>query len=228
MVLNKADEISAEELMKIQGNLVWNVSPLMATAEPPIMYAGSFWSRPYKAGAPKRLLAAQEKALLEDVRQAIDKRVEHRVGTARRFAVRVRNHAKMVDCYLATYNARKSAFGRDDELAEDIAARPDRYHIYDALAALEANVSRYDLPDPQVYARFFAVHPLPDFQPLAATCSYFKGCPVDELDKAIAYDLPELLANFKRRLADIQSAQGVNTKAKKSAKDGKKGSNKKA
>ncbi len=31
-----------------QGNLVWNVSPLMASMEPPTLYAGSFWSRPYK------------------------------------------------------------------------------------------------------------------------------------------------------------------------------------
>merc|ERR1712107_818012 len=29
IILNKADEITAEELLKIQGNLVWNVSPLM-------------------------------------------------------------------------------------------------------------------------------------------------------------------------------------------------------
>ena len=48
IVLNKADEITAEELLRIQGNLVWNVSPLMASAEPPTLYAGSFWSRPYK------------------------------------------------------------------------------------------------------------------------------------------------------------------------------------
>ena len=48
ILLNKADEITAEELLKIQGNLVWNVSPLMASAEPPTLYAGSFWSKPYK------------------------------------------------------------------------------------------------------------------------------------------------------------------------------------
>ena len=59
----------------------------MGSPEPPTLYAGSFWSRPYKEGAPKRLLAAQEKALLEDIREAVDKRVEHRIATARRFAV---------------------------------------------------------------------------------------------------------------------------------------------
>lgn len=87
IILNKADEITAEELLKIQSSLVWNVSPLMASVEPPIMYAGSFWSRPYKSGAPKKLLRAQENALLSDIKEAIDKRVENRIATARRFAV---------------------------------------------------------------------------------------------------------------------------------------------
>ena len=50
-MLNKADEITAEELLRIQGNLVWNVSPLMASMEPPTLYAGSFWSRPYKVSS---------------------------------------------------------------------------------------------------------------------------------------------------------------------------------
>merc|ERR1711892_1388782 len=97
ILLNKADEITAEELLKIQGNLVWNVSPLMASVEPPTMYASSMWSKPYRAGAPKRLLKSQEMSLLKDIKDAIDRRVENRIATARRFAVRVRNHAKMVD-----------------------------------------------------------------------------------------------------------------------------------
>ena len=49
IILNKADEITAEELLKIQGSLVWSVSPLMSSAaEPPRLYAGSFW---YKYGS---------------------------------------------------------------------------------------------------------------------------------------------------------------------------------
>jgi len=223
IVLNKADEISAEEMMKIQGNLVWNISPLMASgAEPPAVYAGSFWSRPYKAGAPKRLLAAQERSLLEDLRSAVDSVVEHRVATARRFAVRARNHAKMVDCYLTTYLAEKSAFGRDNELAEDIVENPDQYHIYDAISALEADVSRYDLPDPESYRKFFAAHPLPDFETLADACGYFRNCPVDALDKAIAYDLPNLLDDYKKNVADIHAAEGKKGKKVKKGKKNKK------
>jgi len=199
IILNKADEITAEELLKIQGNLVWNVSPLMASMEPPTLYAGSFWSRPYKAGAPKRLLKAQEQALLKDIKDAIDKRVENRISTARRFAVRVRNHAKMVDCYLTTFLNNKGMFGDKKKVAADIINNPSKYHIYEGLSTL-TNISRYDLPDPDTYRDFFNVHPLYDFPSLASTCTFFKGCPLNKLDISIAYDLPEILTGHKRKV----------------------------
>lgn len=73
--------------MRVQGALIWNISPLMSSAEPPIMYSTSLWSLPYEAGAPTRLLYAQERAYLRDLRSAINKRVEHKIASARRFAV---------------------------------------------------------------------------------------------------------------------------------------------
>jgi len=199
IVLNKADEITAEELLKIQGNLVWNVSPLMASVEPPTLYAGSFWSKPYQAGAPKRLLKAQEQALIKDIKDAIDKRVENRISTARRFAVRVRNHAKMVDCYLTTYLNNKGMFGDKKKVADDIINNPSKYHIYEGLSTL-TNISRYDLPDPDTYRDFFNVHPLYDFPSLQSTCTFFKGCPLNKLDISIAYELPEILTGYKRKV----------------------------
>merc|ERR1712150_292183 len=168
IILNKADEITAEELLKIQGNLVWNVSPLMSSLEPPTLYAGSFWSHPYKEGAPKKLLKAQETSLLKDIREAIDKRVVNRIATARRFAVRIRNHAKMVDCYLNTYNNKKGMWG-NQKVVDDIVQHPEKYNIYEGISAM-TNISRYDLPDPETYKVFFALHPLPDFKTLQQTC----------------------------------------------------------
>jgi len=211
IVLNKADEITAEELLKIQGNLVWNVSPLMASVEPPTMYAGSFWSRPFKAGAPKRLLKSQEMALLKDIKDAIDRRVENRIATARRFAVRVRNHAKMVDCYLTTYKNNKGIFGDKKKISQDIIDNPSKYHIYEGLSTL-TNISRYDLPDPDTYRDFFNVHALYDFPTLQSTCTFFKGCPLNKLDISIAYELPDILTTFKRKISQAMNPQAEHIK----------------
>jgi hypothetical protein len=89
IILNKADQVRPEELMRVQGTLIWNISPLMSSSEPPVMYSTSLWSLPYETGAPTRLLLAQERAFLRDLREAIDKRVENKIASARRFAVSI-------------------------------------------------------------------------------------------------------------------------------------------
>ncbi|KAF3424772.1 hypothetical protein E2986_01045 [Frieseomelitta varia] len=202
IILNKADQVKPEELMRVQGALIWNISPLMSSAEPPIMYSTSLWSLPYEAGAPTRLLYAQERAFLRDLRTAIDKRVEHKIASARRFAVRVRNHAKMVDCYLTTYYNHKTFFGNKKEISDKIIENPQDYHIYEGLSTLK-NISRYDLPDPDVYRDFFRLNPLYDFPLLSSTCTYFRGCPINRLDVAIAYDLPELVGKYRKSVEQV-------------------------
>lgn len=202
IILNKADQVKPEELMRVQGALIWNISPLMSSAEPPIMYSTSLWSLPYEAGAPTRLLYAQERAFLRDLRTAIDKRVEHKIASARRFAVRVRNHAKMVDCYLTTYYNHKTFFGNKKEISDKIIENPQDYHIYEGLSTLK-NISRYDLPDPDVYRDFFRLNSLYDFPLLSSTCTYFRGCPINRLDVAIAYDLPELVGKYRKSVEQI-------------------------
>ncbi|KAK7595472.1 hypothetical protein V9T40_013297 [Parthenolecanium corni] len=211
IILNKADQVRAEELMRVQGTLIWNISPLMSSVEPPVMYSTSLWSLPYEKGAPVKLLKAQEIAFLRDLRAAIEKRVENKIACARRFAVRVRNHAKMVDCYLTTYYNHKSFFGNRKKISEDIIEHPQNYHIYEGLSTL-TNISRYDLPDPEVYRDFFRLHPVYEFQKLSETCTYFRGCPINKLDIAIAYDLPELVGKYRKSVETILSGGTINTK----------------
>uniref|UniRef100_A0A6M2DW85 Putative endocytosis/signaling protein ehd1 n=1 Tax=Xenopsylla cheopis TaxID=163159 RepID=A0A6M2DW85_XENCH len=205
IILNKADQVKPEELMRVQGALIWNISPLMSSAQPPVMYTTSLWSMPYESGAPVRLLQAQERELLKDLRGAVDKRIDNKIASARRFAVRVRNHAKMVDCYLTTYYNHKSLFSNKKLISNAIIERPQDYHIYEGLSTL-TNISRYDLPDPDVYRDFFRLNPLYDFQQLSATCTYFRGCPINKLDVAIAYDLPELVGKYKKMVEKEEKA----------------------
>ncbi|XP_045454445.1 sarcalumenin [Melitaea cinxia] len=207
IVLNKADTVKPEELMRVQSALIWNISPLMSSPQPPVMYTVSLWSLPFEPGAPSRLLLAQERELLRDLRQAIDKRIENKIASARRFAVRVRNHAKMVDCYLTTYYNHKTIFGNKKLIADAIIENPQNYHIYEGLSTL-TNISRYDLPDPETYRDFFRLNPLYEFQQLSATCTYFRGCPITRLDVAIAYDLPELVGKYKK-MVETATPQGM-------------------
>ena len=90
------------------------------------------------------------------------------------FQVRVRNHAKMVDVYLATLNNNVGMFGSSKSVSDDIINHPNKYHIYDGISTM-TNISRYDLPNPTAYKRFFGLHPLSEFPTLQSTCTYFQG-----------------------------------------------------
>lgn len=113
--------------------------------------------------------------------------------------MRIRNHAKMVDCYLTTYYNQKGLFSNKKQVSDKIIEHPQNYNIYEGLSTL-TNISRYDLPDPEVYLDFFRLNPLYEFKKLSETCTYFKGCPINKLDIAIAYDLPELVGKYKKLL----------------------------
>lgn len=205
-ILNKADSIRRSDLMRVVGQLFWNLSPLMSSTEAPIIYAVSLTTKPYHPSAPARFLADQENNFLYDLKETLDKRVENRILYARRHAVRVRNHAKMVDCYLATYYRHKSIFSNKKNVAKLITENPREYNIFEGLGSM-TNVSRYDLPDPNTYKEFFKQHPLYDFKPLASTCSYFRGCPMDKLDAAIAQEIPELFAKYKKAKGSSDSGK---------------------
>lgn len=84
--------------MRVQGTLIWNISPLMSSIEPPIMYSTSLWSLPYDKNAPAKLLKAQEIGFLKDLKTAIEKRVENKISSARRFAVNMKKERNAPSC----------------------------------------------------------------------------------------------------------------------------------
>lgn len=68
--------------------------------------------------------------------------------------MRVRNHAKMVDCYLTTYYNHKTIFGNKKLIADAIIENPQNYHIYEGLSTL-TNISRFVLYLMSVNYTFF-------------------------------------------------------------------------
>ncbi|KAH9414090.1 hypothetical protein DERP_012569 [Dermatophagoides pteronyssinus] len=199
-IIAKADMASHSQIISMFGQLLWVLSPIMSHERPPMVYALSTLPQDNF----DEFIDSQETGWLKDLSQQLSgiSRIESHIAEVRRHAVRVRNHAKLIDCYLSTFYKNKGLFtfgSSSRQLAADIAENPHQYRIYSgAFMGQLQNVSRYDLPDPGVYREFFRSNPLIDFKPLTSTCSYFRGCPIDRLDVAIAYDLPELVGKYKK------------------------------
>ncbi|KPA82640.1 putative sarcoplasmic reticulum glycoprotein putativesarcalumenin precursor [Leptomonas pyrrhocoris] len=94
IVLNKADSISTQELMRVYGSLFWNLSNFIDTTEPPRVYVGSFWDQPYNPESFRLLFAEEKVDLLQELlevipQQAKDKKVASLIRRAKEVLVHV-------------------------------------------------------------------------------------------------------------------------------------------
>ena len=67
-VLNKADSVSSQQLMRVYGSLMWSLGRVIKTPEVLRVYVGSFWNKPLKSTENEALLKAEEAELLADLR----------------------------------------------------------------------------------------------------------------------------------------------------------------
>ncbi|XP_012722468.2 sarcalumenin isoform X2 [Fundulus heteroclitus] len=197
LILNKADSLSTQDLMRVYGALFWSMAPLVNVTEPPRVYVSSFWPQDYAPDTSRELFMKEEISLIEDLNQVIENQIENKIAFIRQHAIRVRIHALLVDRYLHTYHEKLGWFGDPHEVFQDIVNEPDKYYIFKSILA-KTNVSKFDLPDKEAYQDFFGVNPISNFKQLSQHCSWTGGCLLEKIEKAISHELPALLSGITK------------------------------
>ncbi|XP_014747626.1 PREDICTED: sarcalumenin isoform X1 [Sturnus vulgaris] len=195
IILNKADSLATQELMRVYGALFWSLAPLINVTEPPRVYVSSFWPHDYHPDTHRDLFLKEEISLLEDLNQVIENRMENKIAFIRQHAIRVRIHALLVDRYLQTYKDKMTFFSDGELVFRDIVEDPDRFFIFKSILA-KTNVSKFDLPNREAYKDFFGINPITSFKLLSQQCSYMGGCFLEKIEKAITRELPDLLGSI--------------------------------
>ncbi|XP_073504357.1 sarcalumenin isoform X2 [Phyllobates terribilis] len=198
IILNKADSLATQELMRVYGALFWSLAPLINVTEPPRVYVSSFWPEDYHPETHKELFLKEEISLLEDLTQVIENRLENKIAFIRQHAIRVRIHALLVDRYLHTYKDKMTFFSDGELVFKDIVDDPDKFFIFKSILA-KTNVSKFDLPNREAYRDFFGVNPITSFKLLSQQCSYMGGCFLEKIEKAITHELPDLLGGISKK-----------------------------
>jgi len=125
-VLNKADSIDLQELMRVYGALFWNLSPLINVTEPPRVYIGSFHSSPFRGSKANHLLFHQEEvALLQHLHEVISNSLQNKVALVRQHAIRVLIHAEMISTYLTAFERERGFFGDSAKTWTAIVSNPE-------------------------------------------------------------------------------------------------------
>ncbi|XP_071360766.1 sarcalumenin-like [Trachinotus anak] len=197
LILNKADSLTNQDLMRVYGALFWSMAPLINVTEPPRVYVSSFWPLDYAADTSRELFMREEISLLEDLNQVIENQMENKIAFIRQHGIRVRIHALLVDRYLQTYYDKMGWFSDPYEVFQDIVNDPDKYYIFKSILA-KTNVSKFDLPNKEAYQDFFGVNPVSSFKQLSSHCSWSGGCLLEKIEKAISHELPALLSGVSK------------------------------
>merc|ERR1719498_1623163 len=67
IILNKADQISTQQLMRVYGALMWSLGKIINTPEVVRVYIGSFWAQPLLVPDNRKLFEAEEQDLFLDI-----------------------------------------------------------------------------------------------------------------------------------------------------------------
>eukprot|EP00602_Paraphysomonas_sp_CaronLab_P001390 CAMPEP_0185026886 /NCGR_PEP_ID=MMETSP1103-20130426/11443_1 /TAXON_ID=36769 /ORGANISM="Paraphysomonas bandaiensis, Strain Caron Lab Isolate" /LENGTH=508 /DNA_ID=CAMNT_0027560621 /DNA_START=82 /DNA_END=1608 /DNA_ORIENTATION=+ len=67
-ILNKADQVDRQKLMRVYGALMWSMGKVMRTPEVLRVYVGSFWSEPLMYNDNAELFEMEEADLMRDLR----------------------------------------------------------------------------------------------------------------------------------------------------------------
>ena len=67
IVLNKADMVDHQQLMRVYGALMWSLGKVLGTPEVARVYIGSFWDQPLRYDMNRKLFEAEEQDLFADL-----------------------------------------------------------------------------------------------------------------------------------------------------------------
>ncbi|XP_008292759.1 EH domain-containing protein 2-like [Stegastes partitus] len=96
VVLNKADRVDSQQLMRVYGALMWSLGKVFRTPEILRVYIGSFWSEPRQMCDHYQLIELEEEDLLADIRNLPRNAAVRKLNDLVKRARLVRAHAHII------------------------------------------------------------------------------------------------------------------------------------
>ena len=200
IILNKADMIDHQQLMRVYGALMWSLGKVLNTPEVARVYIGSFWDQPLRYDMNRRLFEAEEQDLFSDLqslpRNAALRKLNDLIKRARLAKV----HAYIISALRKDF---PTMFGKDAKKKELI---KNLGQIYEQLQR-EHQISPGDFPDIKRMQEQLVHHDFTKFPPL-------KPRLLEAVDRMLAEDIARLMAvipqeNVMKSVTEGPSASAI-------------------
>ncbi|TQD98750.1 hypothetical protein C1H46_015659 [Malus baccata] len=187
VVLNKADQVDTQQLMRVYGALMWSLGKVLNTPEVVRVYIGSFNDKPVNEGVVgpigKELFEKEQDDLLSDLvdipKKACDRRINEFVKRARAAKIHayIMSHLKKeMPAMMGKSKAQRKLI---DNLAEEFAKVQRDFHL-----------PAGDFPDVEHFREVLGGYNIDKFDKL-------KPKMIQAVDDMLGYDIPELLKKFR-------------------------------
>lgn len=179
IVLNKADMVDHQQLMRVYGALMWSLGKVLSTPEVARVYIGSFWDQPLHFDMNRRLFELEEQDLFKDLqslpRNAALRKLNDLIKRAR---------LAKVHAYIISHLRKEmpSMFGKDAKKKELINKLPDIF----ATLQREHQISPGDFPNVKRMQEQLAFHDFTKFKEL-------KPKLLESVDTMLAQDIARLM-----------------------------------
>ncbi|PON91323.1 Dynamin superfamily [Trema orientale] len=187
VVLNKADQVDTQQLMRVYGALMWSLGKVLNTPEVVRVYIGSFNDKPVNEAAlgpmGRELFEKEQDDLLADLvdipKKACDRRINEFVKRARAAKIHAYIISHLKKEMPAMMGKAKTQQRLIDNLEDEFAKVQREFHL-----------PQGDFPNVEHFRDVLNGYSIDKFEKL-------KPKLIQAVDDMLGYEIPELLKNFR-------------------------------
>ncbi|KAK6132979.1 hypothetical protein DH2020_033270 [Rehmannia glutinosa] len=187
VVLNKADQVDTQQLMRVYGALMWSLGKVLNTPEVMRVYLGSFSDKPINEAAAgpigRELFEKEQDDLLSDLKDIPKKACDRRINE---FVKRAR--AAKIHAYIISHlrNEMPAMIGKAKTQQRLIDNLDDEF----AKVQREHHLPAGDFPNVDQFREKLSGYSIDKFERL-------KPKMIQSVDDMLGYDIPQLLKSFR-------------------------------
>ncbi|KAF0904551.1 hypothetical protein E2562_035446 [Oryza meyeriana var. granulata] len=187
VVLNKADQVDTQQLMRVYGALMWSLGKVLNTPEVARVYIGSFNDKPVNESAVgpigKELFEREQDDLLADLKDIPKKACDRRINEFVKRARAAKIHAHIIGHLKKEMPAMMGKAKAQQRLIDNL---ENEF----AKVQREQHLPAGDFPYVEHFRDVLGGYSIDKFEKI-------KPKMVQAVDDMLGYDIPELLKNFR-------------------------------
>ncbi|XP_065655210.1 EH domain-containing protein 1 [Hydra vulgaris] len=180
IVLNKADMISTQQLMRVYGAMMWSLGKVIQTPEVTRVYVGSFWDQPLRIDDNRKLFELEENDLFNDLQTLPKNAALRKLNDLIKRARLAKVHAYIIS---ALKDEMPAVFGKEKKKAELIKNLRDTYRRIQG----QYEISPGDFPNLERMQENLELHDFSKFPNLRPKL-------IEKVDQMLSEDIARLMA----------------------------------